>query len=105
MEMMHCLAAVIVRVDDGAITAGREPFRLGDLRRHREEFGYDTEVIHVVQRRHVMPGNDEDVRWRLRVDVPERQTLLILGNNRGGYFLAYDAAEEAVRRHVTSSAE
>jgi hypothetical protein len=51
----------------------------------------------------VSARNDEDVNWRLRVDVAKRNRRLRLGDVAGGNFSGDNSAEKTIRGHISRS--
>ena len=49
----------------------------------------------IIQGRHVLARNDEDVGRSLRIDVAERHKLVVFMDDSGGNFTADDPAEQA----------
>jgi hypothetical protein len=42
----------------------------------------------------MLPRNDENVNRRLRVDIPKRHAVIVLGDDLGRDFLPHDATEK-----------
>jgi hypothetical protein len=53
-------------------------------------------VVEVRQLRDMAPRNDENVEWRARVGVLERNDVRVLVNDRRGDLLRCDLAEDAI---------
>lgn len=70
----------------------------GELRHLAENFG----ISHRARGRNVLAGNHEDVHWRLRIDVPERDAVVRLGDHRRLNLLPGNSAEEARVSHYPS---
>jgi hypothetical protein len=96
VKVVHGLAAVFASVDDDAI-AFAEAFVAGDCGCHMKEMTEKVTVfcIGVVERGKVFAGNDENVDRRLRMNVGEGVTQLVLVDGGGGDGAIGDFAEEA----------
>ena len=97
MEMVDGLASVGASVDDDTIAMG-QAFFASNLRCCRQQSAEESRMVVVGEskRRDVFAGNYEKVRWRLWVDVKERNAMFILENEFRGYRSVHDLAEEAV---------
>ena len=104
MQVKDRLSGVRIRVDDGAIAAIRDAFRLGDPRGHEVHTPDTGGILGLVERRNVIAWNHEDMNGRLRVDITEREAILVLGDDRRWYFLPDDATKQAIGDHVRRSA-
>src|SRR3990172_5070085 len=97
MNMIHLLVSHPPRVDDGAKALGR-PFLAGKLAGKRQHPAEGAVLRHagVVQRGHVLLGDDQEVHRRLRPDVVERKNVLVLVNLLGRDLAPDDFAENAI---------
>jgi len=91
------LAGGFAGVDDHAVAVRREFQVARDLRGAQQHVSDDRVVLigHLVERRDVFARNDEDVRRRLRVDVVERDDLVVFVHFFCRDLARRDAAEEA----------
>ena len=103
MEVTDCLASVAARVDHDAIARIRDPFRSCDFSREAHQTGKVDLIAGLVQRRHVLLRNNENVRRRLWVDVAEDDCVVGSRNGIGRYLTSDDPAKEAILRHSTFS--
>jgi len=90
------LAGGFATVADDAIAVGIEMQTAGDLRRanHQSADESGLAVIEIVKRGDVAPGNDEDVRRRLRIDVVKGEDLIVFEDLPRRDLAVRDAAEE-----------
>ena len=96
VKVVDGLAAVGAAVDDDAI-AVRQSFGARDFRGCEKQMAEQARLIlgGVSERGYVLARNDEEVRGRLRVDVRERDALLVLMNEVCGYRSFNNFAEQA----------
>jgi hypothetical protein len=96
MEMIHGLASVFAGVDDNAI-AFAESFLAGNFSGRLEKMAEEFPVLctRVVKRGKVFAGDDENVDRRLRMNVGECVTHLVLVDGGRGNRSIGDFAEEA----------
>ena len=97
MDVEHRLSGRLAMVHDYAIALGIEPQVPGDLRRAHDRHTDDSGLllIEIIECRDVLTRNDQHVRWRLRVDVVERDDKVVLKDFLRGDLAGGDAAEEA----------
>jgi len=98
MDVPDRLTSVGAHVEDGSIPRVGDPFLAGDLGRGEMERPQDPSMLvaGLVQGREVLPGDDQDVDRRLRMNVPERHHLLILVDEHRRDLSFGDLAEQAV---------
>jgi hypothetical protein len=96
VEVIDRLAAVFSGVDDDAIALAKA-LVAGNQGCREEKMAQQVAVLcaGVVERGKVLAGNDEDVDWRLRVNVREGVAELVLVDGGGGDGTLGDLAEEA----------
>ena len=98
VDMKHRLSGVALTVQDRAVPALGIAMLFGQ-RCCAPDHGPDEVVVarsQVVQRRDVLPRNDEDMKRRLRTDVLERDQILILVDEVARDLASDDLAEQAV---------
>src|SRR3954467_5733201 len=103
VDVKNGLAGIGVRIDHSAIPALRQSFGLRELCGHQMHLADDVGVLRLVQRHDVLPRNDQNMNGRLRVDIPERDAMLVLRDDVCRNLFLQNAAEETVGGHVTSS--
>ena len=103
--MVDGLAAVCASVDDDTIALG-QAFGAGDLRCRPYEVAEERAIVEtgLRQRVDVSAGDDQDVGLRLRMDVGEGVTLVVLIDGGGGNTSVEDLAKQAAHS-VTSVQE
>ena len=96
VDVVDGLATVFAGVDDGAVSLG-ESFSAGDFRGGPLEVAEQVLVILfcVSDRGDVLPGDNEDMYGRLRLDVGEGVAVLILVDGFGRNASVDDLAEYA----------
>jgi hypothetical protein len=96
VEMIHGLAAVLAGVDHHAV-APKEAFVTGDLRRGPQQVAEQRAIPFnaVGQRLNVFTRRYQHMHRRLRVNVREGVTLLVLVDGGGGDASVNDFAKEA----------
>ena len=99
VEVADGLAAVGACVDDESV-ARCKLLLLGDLGGGDEELAEQFGLLGggVGERAEVLLGDDENVRWGLRVDVGEGEQVFVLEEMLDGDGSGGDVAEEAVHR-------
>jgi len=97
MQMENTLTGVSARVREDAITAFGDPDDVSDLGRNGQQFPSKPNIIwsQVVQRRNVLPGNDEDVGGSLRVKIAESNNRFHLHHEYGWNLPARNSTENA----------
>ncbi len=98
--MVHGLAGVGAAVADDAEAAGQSLLR-GDLRADREAVARQRGVVVIYFRdgSDVLLRDDQDVRRRLGIDVPEGVAEFVLIDLCAGDLTGNDGAEQAVVFH------
>jgi hypothetical protein len=99
MHVEHGLAGPGAAVHHGTIARVRQPFSRRDRFRGEHQSTEEFGISRIVQRRDVFLRNDENVRRRLGIDVPERQGMGVLVHDSSGNFPTHDAAEETGLGH------
>ena len=102
MQVKDRLPGVGVGVEDEAITRIGHTFTLRELARETGKLTNHRWILHGGHGGNVLARNYENMHWRLRIDVAERDTVFRLGNDFGRDLLADDPAEEARVGHVPS---
>lgn len=77
VQMIDGLAGLDALIDDQPITAG-QPFLFGNLACGVEEVLMVASSGHVGDARNLRSRHDEDMNRRLRIDIPKRNTVLVL---------------------------
>lgn len=97
VQVVHRLATIVTRIDDDAIAFGKT-VRTRDVRGHRDKMAEECTMFRcdLRQRSKVLFRNDQHMRRSLRVDVRERDALLIFVEALYGNRPGDDLAEEAV---------
>ena len=90
---------VRIRVDDETITAVSNTLALREIGGEPRELSHDARIARILHRRNVLTRNDENVDRRLRIDVPERDAIIRLGDDLRRNLFAHDAAEQAILGH------
>lgn len=96
VEVVHCLAGVGAAVDDGTV-ALQKTFVARDLRCGVKKVSNQRSLLVrcVIERGDVLTRNDEDVHGGLRIDVSERDALVVFIDRLGRNTAVHDFAEEA----------
>lgn len=83
MQMGHCLLTVFTAVKNSSVSR-TQTFIGGDLFCYQEQMTNQRFIIgnEVVKARDRFLGNDQNMGWRLRTDVAERQAAVIFVNDR-----------------------
>ena len=102
VDVEHCLPGAAVAIEHRPVAVLRVPLILGDLCGARNQSAHHRRVpfLDVVQRRDVPAGDDEHMERRLRIDVLERQQLVVLVDDLRGDLAVGDLAEQTVVGHV-----
>jgi len=98
MQVEHGLARLAIAVEDRSISALAESL-VGRQLSGASQHPADQRVIvptEIVGGRDVLSGNDEQVHRRLRIDVAERDEIVVFVHNRRRNLAGDDAAEQAV---------
>ena len=92
------LAGAGAGVDDRAVSRLTEARIIRQARGHAQQMAEQgfVSLRSFVQRLDVFERKHEDVRWRLRIDVLDRNRAIILMHKLGGNVAGDDFAEEAV---------
>jgi hypothetical protein len=96
------LAGLEAGVEDDPVSRAADPLGLGDLVRLRHNLR-EQPAVGAGERRQVpvmILGDDQDMRRRLGVDVPEGDGSGRLGNAHSGEVPPHDLAEKAVRHEA-----
>jgi len=99
VEVVDTLGALLAVVDDNPEAVRGDSLSLGHLLGDEEEVAEECLVLLWVglgELGNGFPGDDQDVNWRLRVDVVEGDTVVILVNDLGGDLLPEDLAKNGV---------
>ena len=102
VHVLDSLPSVLAGVEDDPVAGRVDALGGRDLARRADEFVQLT-VARGGESRHVgemIPGDHQDVRRRLRVDVTEGENPLPVEHYRGRDLSGSDSAEQAVR-HTT----
>src|SRR5438034_1849539 len=97
--MEHRLSAVGVRVHHHAIPTTRDPDLARQVARETEQLPEQRRVLRVVERGHMMRGDHEEMRGRLRVQVLERQHAVAAFHDRRRDLAGGDFAEDTRSGH------
>ena len=95
MEMRHRFTAIQSVIDDEAVAGTLQPEMIRDLGGLQQQMAQQTMII----RRGVgnawdgFSRHDEDVRWRLRIDVVEGQDQVVFIDDGGGDVFVDDLLE------------
>jgi hypothetical protein len=93
VKMEHSLACPGIRIQNRTIPAIRDPFRARHLRGHQQDPPERRGILCVRKGVHVLSRHDQHVHRRLRTDVPERDAMLIFGDDLRRDLLPNDFAE------------
>lgn len=96
VQMIHCLPGIWAAVDDGPI-ALHEALVSRDLRGRAKKMSNQRSVLGrcVIERGDMLTRNDEDVHGGLRIDISERDALVVFIDRLGRDATIDDFAEEA----------
>ena len=96
MEVKHRLACFGVHVKDGAVAFLRDPHLFGDPACHLKDVRNERRVVcrHVIQRRDVFAGYDQNVDGRLGVDVMKRDDAIIFVHHLRRQFVIRNSTKE-----------
>src|SRR5438034_10687979 len=101
--MEHRLSAVGVRIHHEAVPPLRDAELPRQVPREAEEFTEQARVLRLVEGGHVMRGDHENVRGRLRIEVREGQHAVTALHDRRRDLAGGDAAKHATPGHVPPS--
>ncbi len=98
VNVIDALAREPAIVHDQAVARFGDRLIAGDIPGCDEELADQRRILLVqcFDGRDVAPGNDEDVRRRTGLDVPERDDVIVFMNNVRGCLTGGDLAENAV---------
>ena len=104
------LAGITAIVEHEPVSTGSEAKLRGDVRRLEQKMAEHGVIFRSgsFQRGDGLARNDEDMRWRHGLDVPEGDDVFILEDDGGGDFLVADALEEGfahTANHETHEAD
>lgn len=104
VEMVNHLTSLLANIHDQTVAALGNTLLLGNLPGSEQEFAGQAfiNLRQVSDGWNVLPGNDQEVSWRLRVDVAEGDDIRILVDDRGRYLTLGDPAEQAVGHGVVA---
>lgn len=96
MEMVDGLSPIFATVDDDAVTLLRYSFLPGNIADHHPQMAQEGRIgfSETFQRRDRLAGDYQHVRRGLRIHIAESDTLIVLINDLGGYFLVGDFLKE-----------
>lgn len=102
VKMVNHLTSLLANIHDQTVAALGHTLLLGNLPDSEQEFTGQAfiNLRQVSDGWDVLPRNDQEVRWRLRVDVAEGDDIRILVDHRGWYVTLGDPAEQAVSHGV-----
>ena len=93
-------------VDNHSVTACLEPAFYSELLRDKEQMTdkLPVRLLHAVDVLDMLFRHDQNVRWRLGIDVFESNGQFVLVDQFGRYLFFDDLAEDAIRimNHVPS---
>src|SRR6266436_1399030 len=98
VEVEDTLPGVRANIGDEAVATFINAHVVRELRRGHEDPGEHRSVLEcqIGHRGNMAAGNDQDVVWRLGIDVLKRYHVFILVDNFTGYLSGCDLAEQAV---------
>jgi hypothetical protein len=102
MEVVHSLTCITIAVEHRPIAALIEAVPPGEITSDTEQ-GADQGIIarpEVIQRGDVPARHDQDVEWRLRIQVRERDDRTVVVNTFSRNQTRCDLAEQAVDHPV-----
>ncbi len=98
MDMEYCLASTFIAVENQAVTVFIDTFVSGDLpgdKRHLASYRCIF-LLEVIDGRNMLFRYDENMRWRLWIDIPESDKVIILIHLVTGNLSIPDLAKQAV---------
>ena len=98
MQVEHRLSRLAIAIEDRAISALAESL-VGRQLSGASQHPADQRVIvrtQIVRGRDVLPRDDQQMHRRLRIDVAERDEIVVFVHNRCRNLAGDDAAEQAV---------
>jgi len=102
MHVKDRLTRVGIRVDDGTVATVSESFCFGNLRCEEMQPADHLRIFRLIERRHMLARNHEDMNRSLRIDIPKPDTVLILRDDCRRDLFPDDAAEQAIVGHSPS---
>ncbi len=102
MDVKDGLTSIGVRVDHCAIPTVGNTLLLRDFGGEDGHSPDDLWVAKLVERWHVLAGDDQNMRGRLRIDVAEGNAVIGLRDDLRGNLVADDATEETIFSHARS---
>jgi molybdopterin-biosynthesis enzyme MoeA-like protein len=104
VQVIDFLSPVAVAIHQQAIAALGDPFLGGDSARHDKHVADQLLVLwhHIVGGGDELVRHDQDVHWRLRVDVAKGCHLVVLVDDVGRKLTANDLAEDSFGGHSSS---
>ena len=98
MDVENGLARGAVGVEHGPVAFVGVPVFFRDGCRRPLHCSHQRIIMRgqIVQRRNVTARDDQDVQWRLRVDIPDRHQFVILMDEASRDLSCDDLAEEAI---------
>src|SRR6185312_12311566 len=96
MQMEHRLPAILVAIDHGAIPLFGEALLLGVIRRRQQQLAEQLGLVRgdIVQRGQRLLRDEQHMHGSLRIEVAERQYIIVLVNDVGGNLATDDLAED-----------
>ena len=98
MNMEYGLAGTLVAVEYQAVTVFIDAFISSDLpgdKRHLARYCYVL-VLEVINCRNMLLRYDQNMRWRLWIDVPEGNDVIVLIHLVAGNLTVSDLAKQAI---------
>src|SRR5436190_12847591 len=98
MDVKDRLSRVPVRVEYRAVASGGDPALLRNRGGAPHDLSDERIIVRrqLVQRSDMAPWNDQNVRGRLRIDVVERDDVLVFVHDRRIDLAVDDSAEETL---------
>ena len=82
MQMKYGLTSTRVRIEHNSISALVNSFTARDFRGEQKHPTQRVRFARRIQRINMLSWNHQYVDRRLRIDVPKRDAMLVLGDNR-----------------------
>lgn len=101
MNVWDRLRGVGTTIEHRSVTV-RETLSLSNGLRHQEEMPHDGSIflLEIIQRRDGFSRYDQNMRWSLRIDVPNRNAEVIFPDQISGNFVIGNALKQRFFRHV-----